>query len=518
MSTIYDEATVKKAPHALELFAGYDTFTGTDRAPAVSGRAARLRDARSYYSASVCTTVTEVQESLTVDGSASVSYGPLNVNAKADYVKGLGITATSVIVVVYAAKILGTQSFEDVAFDKEDELTPEKLRAFYLAYGDSFISSVTTGMEYWATYVFYATSEKQQEKIYGQLNGSAGWGRGKIDTQISSAVAKTIEESRTAWKLEQGMTGYASDYPEAEQIIKFAQTFPSKEPTEPAVVAFTTTGYEHAPGADPDVLDKLATSRDRFIDLSDPTSKSTLTGRYAQVESLANSTKTLQRIYDTYFYIGDTKLASVKKEAEHDVEALKAVARDVARNPVADWSIPATPSLGHGVPELNAPVRHGELWGGPGGAPFDGPDTGHVQERWKLTQIKTRAGDYVNQISLLWTDPGGNTRSQTIGEDPGDQTPLDLAPDEYITEVSLRSGTLVDRLTVKTNDKDEHERSWGGDGGEQRPTEYFEKKNAGTAFLGFYGRAGAMIDALGVLYADFNPALWNEDFLDGTRS
>jgi Jacalin-like lectin domain len=493
-----------------ELFGGYDTFTGKNRAPAVTGKASEPTDSKVLFRASVCKTLTEVQKSLTVNGSVSVSYGPVDADAKASYVKDLKITSTSVVVVVYVATVIGTTTFQNVAFNPAHHPTHDTLLDFYTQYGDSFVDSVTLGAEYWATYVFLATSEEQQSQIEGELTGAAKWGTGaSIDAHISTAISKVISESQTASTFSQEATGYSGALPGSDEIISFAQKFPSLQKSAPAVVAFTTSGYEHAPESSPSVLKPLTESRERYIDLRDPLSSATLAGRLARVEPLANQADGLADIYGTYFYTADTKLAEFQRLVDQDLTNLGDMALRVAKDPVTSWDIPETKSLSYGVPELSAAIRQGDYWGGSGGGEFRGPGLPHVRERWKLTQLKGQSGQYVYQLSLTWTDPDRITRTQVQGSDSGSNPPLNLAPDEYITSMSARNGTMLDHLSITTSKG--QSAGWGGSGGGERTPVAFNPN--GKVFLGFYGRSGSRIDAAGVVYAEFSPAIWNKGLL-----
>jgi hypothetical protein len=508
-----EKRTIMNVSEPRELFGGYDTFTGINRAPAVIGNVSKPTDSRVLFRASVCKRVTEVQKSLTVSGSASISYGPIDVDAKASYVNDLSVTSTSVVVVVYVATVQGTTTYRDVTFDPALHPTQDTLLNFYTQHGDSFVESVTLGAEYWATYVFFATSEKEQTDIATQLNGAAEWGTGtSIDIRISAAISKMITDSKVTSSFSQEALGYAGDLPSADNIIAFAQSFPSLPKAAPAVVAFTTSGYEHAPKAPVDILQPLSRSREQFIDLQDPSSSSSLAGRLAQVGPLANQARTLLNIYDTYYYTVDTKLSNVHKMAEDDVQALRKKAKEVAKDPVTPWEIPEAPSLSYGIPELNVAIRQSRRWGGDGGEAFPGPEeVSQVREQWKLTQLQTRSGIYIDQIKLTWTDPALASRSQRRGGDGGSEHTINLAPDEYVTKVIVRNGSQVDHLMITTS-KNQLGNWGGGGGGEQDPVDFAPN---GKVFLGFYGRSGGVIDALGVVWAEFSPAIWNKGVLGG---
>lgn len=129
--------------------------------------------------------------------------------------------------------------------------------------------------------------------------------------------------------------------------------------------------------------------------------------------------------------------------------------------------------------------------GGSGGKDFrDG-----VGSNGRITQVKVRSGQYIDSIQLKIHNGIFEEQRDPIGGSGGtDQPPLNLDPDEYIISLSGTSGTNVDSLAIHTNKGKVLQ--CGGGGGEPFGYPQFN----GHEICGFFGRAGSLIDAIGVVY------------------
>lgn len=68
---------------------------------------------------------------------------------------------------------------------------------------------------------------------------------------------------------------------------------------------------------------------------------------------------------------------------------------------------------------------------------------------------------------------------------------------QVLTEISVKSGSIVDSLHVRTNKG--QEKKWGGDGGGLQQTWHIP---TGSLFLGFHGGVGGHLHSLGVTLAE----------------
>ena len=128
--------------------------------------------------------------------------------------------------------------------------------------------------------------------------------------------------------------------------------------------------------------------------------------------------------------------------------------------------------------------------GGDGGEFFrDRPAPGAA-----IRKVRVRTGRYVDALGLLYTD-GAETHHGGMGGDPVSMT-LDVELGEFITEVSVRSGRYLDHVRISTNLRP---KGFGGGGEGGAPFTF--RAPPGQQIIGFWGRAGHFIDALGVLLA-----------------
>ena len=134
-------------------------------------------------------------------------------------------------------------------------------------------------------------------------------------------------------------------------------------------------------------------------------------------------------------------------------------------------------------------------FGGNGGSSFD--DSHSDIAAWgPIKQIVVRHGNEVDSIGIFWAN--GNFFNH--GGAGGIETPINLAPDEFIVKVDGRSGDRLDQITFHSNKRAYG--PFGGGGG--RP---FTVDFLGKALHYLFGRAGAEIDQLGFGYGDQPPAL-----------
>ncbi|MFN8483755.1 MAG: jacalin-like lectin [Anaerolineae bacterium] len=130
--------------------------------------------------------------------------------------------------------------------------------------------------------------------------------------------------------------------------------------------------------------------------------------------------------------------------------------------------------------------------GGSGGAPFTDDLTNVV----RLAQIIIRHGAWVDAIQCSWEMLGGSLSvGVQHGGNGGVADVITLAPDENITRISGRSGVYIDQLVITTTKRTCG--PYGGNGGIP-----FDLSPAPGATIGFFGRSGLYLDALGALLPD----------------
>lgn len=125
--------------------------------------------------------------------------------------------------------------------------------------------------------------------------------------------------------------------------------------------------------------------------------------------------------------------------------------------------------------------------GGTGGQPFD--DAVPVPQPGLPTQLVFRSGSYIDSLQFSYDNGvslkhGGNGGQQ--------QTTWNLVACEIVTNINGKYGSYVDSMSISTNKR---KGQFGGSGGDA-PYNYTAPPNF--AIVGFAGRSGNYIDAIGV--------------------
>ncbi|MFS7913619.1 putative jacalin-like lectin domain-containing protein [Helianthus anomalus] len=132
-------------------------------------------------------------------------------------------------------------------------------------------------------------------------------------------------------------------------------------------------------------------------------------------------------------------------------------------------------------------------WGGSGGAnPWS-----IIPNGGRITRINVRSGAIVDAIYFGYTEGGTNYETAIFGGRNGLLSTIDIADDEEIIEINGKVGTfenlnLVTQLTFVTNKQTYG--PYGTNGGTD-----FSCPIAKGKVVGFFGRYGAYLDAIGVV-------------------
>ena len=134
------------------------------------------------------------------------------------------------------------------------------------------------------------------------------------------------------------------------------------------------------------------------------------------------------------------------------------------------------------------------LAGGRGGNPFS--DT-QPAAGTRVTEVRVRSGEMIDAVQMVYaTVSGSSSLAGQHGGSGGRLNVFRLDADEYITGISGRHGEMIDSLRIHTNKKTSP--LYGGSGGSR---DYQIEVPTGTEALGFVGRAGERLDAIGLTYA-----------------
>ena len=133
------------------------------------------------------------------------------------------------------------------------------------------------------------------------------------------------------------------------------------------------------------------------------------------------------------------------------------------------------------------------LYGGSGGSPFAAQD---IPSGARIAEIRIYASDRIDAVQMVYDLPDGSTvEGQRYGGSGGRLRVFRLDSDEYITGISGRYGTYVESLRIQTNKKTSP--LYGGPGGARS---FQTDVPSGSQAIGFIGRAGQYIDAIGLTH------------------
>lgn len=144
--------------------------------------------------------------------------------------------------------------------------------------------------------------------------------------------------------------------------------------------------------------------------------------------------------------------------------------------------------------------------GGTGGAAYNAPaPPAQDQGPWKISELKGRSGDRINQVELIWENHKHATREGgPFGGGGGGPFEFKIASDDYLTQIrgsvnNFDGSVRIFSLQFATRD--------GGVSpvfGKETAFTFFFDCPKGYQITGLFGRSGTEVDGLGV-YIDLIP-------------
>lgn len=132
--------------------------------------------------------------------------------------------------------------------------------------------------------------------------------------------------------------------------------------------------------------------------------------------------------------------------------------------------------------------------GGPGGREFSDPEPSAGA---RVTEVRIRSSDAIDAVQMVYAlAVGSGFMGDQHGGSGGRFSVFSLDPDEYITGISGRYGDTIDSLRIQTNKR--ASQLYGGGGGNR---DYRLEVPRDTEAVGFVGRSGNLVDAIGLIYA-----------------
>lgn len=490
------------------LLQGYNSVLGNACSTALNGTFAST-GAVSSVVCTVCTSASEVASALEIDASLSVAYGALaSVDAKTKFMSSLNITTYSITIVVHAKHSIGSERFTNVRL--KDYIaapgTDEEADSFVRTYGDSWISEISKGGEYFATYTFFSETRTEQQNLEVSLRASGIVSGVTVEANLQAKMSQFVSTSNVTTTFKQTITGIRNPtFPDPADFVPFALNFSSLELDSPTIIGFASKGYESGVAgfkASPS-FDKVAANR-RYFTQGDYTQPS-LASNLATVAGIKNQISAIKQIHDFYGYTGDSVLSSRSQVAKTDFDAIVTQMQRFETAPTSSFTRPSLPSIANGTPVFDAAYFYSpEFVHGNGGIPFSDVDVStYFQNRTRIVKVQLRAGAYVDQIITTYEDVNRSWVT-SHGESGGNlTTALQLLRGQFVVSVSGRGDAWIDRLRIAITDGRYVE--GGGNGGYA----FSWTAPGGAIVMGFRGRAGAWVDRIGIDYAQIKPAKWS---------
>jgi hypothetical protein len=502
----------------VEIFQGYNSVDGA------AGRWRCMGTPGSYKARLTCAIksakISEtLSQTLDINQSLSISFGPVgSFDEKMKFVRNLKTTTCSISIVVYARQITGAKTMTDVWL-KEGVKPPapgdnDDLIRFYRTFGDSFVSSITEGGEYYATYTFYSQSQEEQTELEASMKAAGVFDGGKMDAELQTKLSEFVSRTKVDVAFYENVSGLSHPLlPKREEMIEYARAFPSLRLDAPAIIAFETSGYESVGGIttnfDPIAKNRLYFTGDGIY--------GGLTPQLVEVQHLLRQISSLKNIYEFYGGFTDDKVKEVDGLAQTDLETIHSQMLDYKFDPTKIFKQPTLKSLEAGTPVLHCQIDTRGNFGTNVNQFNDVADLGatNLRRKTRISKLNLRSGvknrnpgRRVGQLMTTYQYSRDDQRQEEVRVH-GDNWDLDVGElkfyeGQFITKIIVRCGADINYLQFTLNDGRSLSAGSADGGGDP---ELLETK-PGQFILGFQASTDDILRSFGVVYATLKPAHW----------
>jgi hypothetical protein len=140
--------------------------------------------------------------------------------------------------------------------------------------------------------------------------------------------------------------------------------------------------------------------------------------------------------------------------------------------------------------------------GGGGGSAFSDLE---IPAGARVSEVRIHSGDVIDSVQIVYTlENGSRFEGPSHGGRGGRSDIFRLERDEYVTGISGRCGIYIDSLAIVTNRRTSPR--FGGRGGNR---DYRLDAPSGNQVIGFSGRSGEFLDAIGINSAPLGKRIRN---------
>lgn len=492
------------------MFQGYNNVTAQALNTAIDGNPI-THSGVSELQYVVTKSLQETYSALNISSSVSASYAGFSGEAKVNFVNQLSLTRESLCIIVKASDKQNVTRTNNVAL-KDGIKVPrndEEVKEFIKKYGDSYISELVTGAEYYAIYAFICETSEQKTTLETQLSvsGISLFG-GSLSADFQMKLEKVCKASSSTVTFQQIVSGLKDPHlPSQDNIINYALTFFDQDINNPAIISYETTSYDQVPDFPSNVLDQVRKNVAYFTD-----STGDFTQKSIDINELISQCKNLDSIYKHYDFTEDSKVNLVLESAQKDLQTLKLQQNEFTYNPIIKFSLPDLPSLNNGKPALQFNFKDSDTYGGSKGSVFnDINQTSYFQKKTRLINVKLYSGNFVNKIVSTFecSDPVQRTYTNEHGGNGGSASfDLQLTLGAEINSISGNAGPFQLYIQSLQLGATNGQSISGGSGDAGQPFSYSIPE--GYFVAGFRGRYDNIVFQFGVVYAKLLPAIWKK--------
>ena len=540
----WDAPSIQPSPYNTvlpvgEIGVGYDTFTGSalpnSALASTSTVGSQVGQTMSYVK--VCESVESLSQTMSKSWGFKVGIGKFSMGYKQSKTQSLNVTDTSVTVVVVTQVETGGSIYTECALNSAlNDMPPS---AFLTEYGDSFVSSTVNGGEYVAIFVYECQTVSEQQSVSRSLSAGVQKNNFTVGASLGNAMSSTQSSTNITCTCHQSLTGSTNAMPvltynpqtDINALVNYAIAFDAPDVNAPAVLSYTTTGYETLLPTSSSLassIQAVVTNRDTYLNSVAPT--------LDQLYSIWSQVETLQTFYNTYGYTGDPNISYPLQptgkggQLAAAINGLNQWTSNVVTNPlrVLPLATALNPPacLANGTPALTYLTPTNALWGSDPTTPFQDIDVGvaitptnaafttsasgpaaiALTSLPVVSSISLWGGSWVNQIALTYNQQQNGPTTLTHGQVGGSADyALNLQPDEYITMIRGTYGDYINQLNFSTNLGQTYSYPPSP---KSAPSSFCWQAAPGEVLVGFQGSSSSYLNQLQPISIRLQPAVW----------
>ncbi|KAJ3282212.1 hypothetical protein HK104_011041 [Borealophlyctis nickersoniae] len=207
-----------------------------------------------------CESEADILNALDVSADLAVK-GPWgSFDAKVKFAKKHHFTSKTIVLLVKAMQTTKT-TVDTVKFSADPP--PQTAKDIYNQGGDSYVSYVSCGAHYLASYTYVATDDESFQQLNAEIDGSFG-DISTLSLQSTTNLKNIEDNKKVKTKIHQTAIGWKGDYPgDTDAIVKFALGFGGLKLTDPELIEFHTLPYDSV-ACCPDV-DEMNKRRNLYV-------------------------------------------------------------------------------------------------------------------------------------------------------------------------------------------------------------------------------------------------------------